>query len=219
MMRNVLIIGAGGIGALLSTHVARAYAFSNPEAWPLTLTIMDGDAVEERNLPHQPYAVKDVGKSKVDALIHQLENVGVADDFTQMRLVGLSENFSAKTDLSDYDLVVVAVDREEPRRLVHENAKAWLDLRCRGAGFLLWSHLDDIRVLNMFPALADGESASCQLEGAVETGNIQFGFAEAASHGAQWVIQWLRGEQVPPGRTYSIHMGDLPLPIVQEEEE
>ena len=111
------------------------------------------------------------------------------------------------------------MDREEPRRLVHENAEAWLDLRCRGDGFLMWSHQDDMRVLKMFPQLPDGESASCQLEEAVETGNIQFGFAEAASHGAQWVIQWLRGAKVPPSRTYTIHMGDLPLPIVQGEEE
>ena len=71
----------------------------------------------------------------------------------------------------------------------------------------------------LFPPLPDGESASCQLEGAVETGNIQFGFAEAASHGAQWVIQWLRGAKVPPSRTYTIHMGDLPLPQVTEEDQ
>ena len=83
----------------------------------------------------------------------------------------------------------------------------------------MWSHLDDMRVLKMFPPLPDGESASCQLEDAVESGNIQFGFAEAASHGAQWVIQWLRGGQVPSARTYSIHMGDLPLPMLREEEE
>ena len=102
---------------------------------------------------------------------------------------------------------------------MHENAKAWLDLRCRGDGFLMWSHLDDIRVLNRFPALADGESASCQLEGAIEDGNIQFGFVNAASHGAQWLIQWLRGSQVPSARTYSIHMGNLPLPFALEEEE
>ena len=108
----------------------------------------------------------------------------------------------------------IVVEREPPHMCAIYNAESWLDLRCRGDGFLMWSHQDDIRVLNMFPPLPDGESASCQLEGAVETGNIQFGFAEAASHGAQWVIQWLRGSQVPLGRTYTIHMGDLPLPEI-----
>ena len=176
---------------------------------------MDGDVVDERNLPHQRFAAGDVGKSKVDALVRQLLDVGITEA-RGVKLIPVAENFSADTDLSEYDLVVVAVDREMPRRLVHANAENWLDLRCRGDGFLMWSRLDDIRVLNMFPPLPDGESASCQLDDAVEMGNIQFGFAEAASHGAQWVIQWLRGATVPTSRTYTIHMGDLPLPIVQE---
>ena len=80
----------------------------------------------------------------------------------------------------------------------------------------MWSHIDDIDVLNRFPKLSNGESASCQLEGAVETGNIQFGFALAAAHGAQWIIQWLRNSLVPASRTYTIHMGELPLPEIGE---
>ena len=219
MNSRILVIGAGGIGGLVATHVTRAFAFSGLcRVGNLEMTLMDADIVEERNLPHQRFGDSDVGKPKVEVLVRQLRDVGVTKE-RGVVLKPIADNFTGNTDLSEYDLVVVAVDREEPRRLVHENAEAWLDLRCRGDGFLMWSHQDDIRVLNMFPPLPDGESASCQLEEAVETGNIQFGFAEAASHGAQWVIQWLRGAKVPPSRTYTIHMGDLPLPIVQEEEE
>ena len=219
-MTSVLIIGVGGIGGLLTDSVSRAIAFSglSEQCGATTLTLMDGDIVEERNLPHQRFGASDVGKPKVEVLVRQLRHVGVTEE-RGVVLKPIADNFSADTDLSEYDLVVVAVDREEPRRLVHDNAKAWLDLRCRGDGFLMWSHQDDVRVLNMFPPLPDGESASCQLDEAVETGNIQFGFAEAASHGAQWVIQWLRGAKVPPSRTYTIHMGDLPLPQVTEEEQ
>jgi len=219
-MTSVLMIGVGGIGGLLTDIVSRAVAFSNltKQSGMVSLTLMDGDIVEERNLPHQRFATDDLGKPKVEALVRQLRDFGITEE-RGVKLVPVAKNFSEDTDISNYDLVVVAVDREEPRRLVHENAGAWLDLRCRGDGFLMWSHLDDMRVLNMFPPLPDGESASCQLEGAVETGNIQFGFAEAASHGAQWVIQWLRRAQVPQGRTYTIHMGYLPLPEVVEEEQ
>jgi len=219
-MKNILIVGAGGIGGLLTELVSRASAFSDltTKIGTVKISLMDADLVEIHNLPHQWYSTSNVGESKVDALANRLRDVGV-NESQGVILNPIAENLSPDTCLSEYDIVIVAVDREEPRRLVHENAKAWLDLRCRGDGFLMWSHLDDMRVLNMFPLLPDGESASCQLEEAVETGNIQFGFAEAASHGAQWVIQWLRGGQVPPGRTYSIHMGDLPLPMVQEEEE
>ena len=218
-MKKMLIVGVGGIGGTLTELIARAAAFSNltSKMGPITISLMDADLVEKHNLPHQRFSTKDIGRPKVEALANQLRDAGV-DESQGVILNPIVENLSSETDLSEYDIVVIAVDREEPRRLVHENAKAWLDLRCRGDGFLMWSHLDDIRVLNMFPPLADGESASCQLEGAVETGNIQFGFVNAASHGAQWLIQWLRGSQVPSARTYSIHMGDLPLPFRLEDE-
>ena len=218
-MKKMLIVGVGGIGGALTELVARAGAFSNltSKIGPIAISLMDADLIEKHNLPHQRFSAKDIGRPKVEALANQLRDAGV-DESQGVILNPIVENLSSDTDLSEYDIVVIAVDREEPRRLVHENAKAWLDLRCRGDGFLMWSHLDDIRVLNMFPPLADGESASCQLEGAVETGNIQFGFVNAASHGAQWLIQWLRGSQVPSARTYSIHMGDLPLPFRLEGE-
>ena len=236
---RILVIGAGGIGSSLIEHISRAMIHSDEWAdhlpkeareaplysrcckglRPIVIRVMDGDTVEERNLSHQRFGLDDVGKPKVEVLSKRLEDMGICGGLGNVSLQPLAEDFTADTNISQYELVVVAVDREEPRRLVHEKAKAWLDLRCRGDGFLMWSHLDDMRALNMFPPLPDGESASCQLEGAVETGNIQFGFALAAAHGAQWIIQWLRNSLVPPSRTYTIHMGDLPLPQIIEVRE
>ena len=202
----VLVIGAGGIGSLLTLHVSRAIAFSQ---WPhgvVEITLMDGDIVEERNLPHQQFTPEDIGKPKVNALERHFCNS------SYVQFTPVVNNFSSNTDLSKYDLVVVAVDCEEPRRLVREKANTWLELRSTGDGCLMWSHVDDIDVLNLLPKLPPGESASCQHENAVETGNIQFGFALAAAHGAQWIIQWLCDSLVPTCITYTIHMGDLPLP-------
>ena len=218
-MKAVLVIGAGGIGGLLVDLVARAIAESgfNDQIAPVSLTIMDGDTVEERNLPHQPFTADDVGTPKVEALVRQLRDTGITED-RRVALIAAAEDFTSDTDLSEYDLVVVAVDREEPRNLVHANAEQWLDLRARGDGFVMCSHETDPRVFEALPKLPEGESASCQLEDAIEMGNIQFGFAEAASHGAQWVIQWLRESQLPPNRMATIHMGDLPLPEFLEEE-
>ncbi len=216
MRTNILIIGAGGIGGLLANHVTRAFAFSglNELIGDLEVTLMDGDVVEERNLPHQQFSGKEVTRPKPTAIYHQLINQGIHT----RTLLPVLHNFSEETDLSEYDLVVVAVDREEPRNLVHANAKHWLDLRARGDGFVMWSYRDDLRVLDSLPKLSEGASTSCQLEDAVESGNIQFGFALAAAHGAQWVVQWLQGNEVPDGRMYSVHMGQLPLPSIEEEE-
>ena len=218
MNTRILIIGAGGIGGLLANHVTRAFAFSglNELIGDLEVTLMDGDVVEERNLPNQQFGHSDLTGHKVAAIQQRVEAVGMTS-VNGVDVIGIAEDFSEKTDLSQYDLVVVAVDREEPRNLVHANAKHWLDLRARGDGFVMWSYQDDLRVLDSLPKLPEGTSTSCQLEDAVESGNIQFGFALAAAHGAQWIVQWLRGASVPSGQMYTIHMGELPLPEISQE--
>ena len=61
---KILVIGAGGIGSLLTLHVSRAIAFSQ---WPhgvVEITLMDGDIVEYRNLPHQQFIPEDIGNPK-----------------------------------------------------------------------------------------------------------------------------------------------------------
>ena len=207
--KSILIIGAGGIGGLLLDLLCRSISFSG--SFEVKISIMDGDVVEQRNLPHQQFSTSDLGTDKVDALNNRLRHsVKVVDN--DVVIDPICTNFTGRITLVGYDLVIVAVDREEPRRLVHTNTTQWLDLRARGDGFVMWSHLDDLQILNLLPKLSEGKSASCQLDGAIETGNIQFGFALAAAHGAQWVVQWLRGGSPPSGKMYSIHMGELPMP-------
>mgnify|MGYP001186884899 CR=1 FL=1 len=215
MNTRILIIGAGGIGSLVVDNVSRAFAFSGlfKQVGKLEMTLMDGDVVESRNLPHQQFSHGDQTMPKVAAIQKRFEALGMPIENT-VELVGIAKNFSAEADICKYDLVVVAVDREEPRTLVHSNAKHWLDLRARGDGFVMWSHKDPLHILDRLPKLPEGTSTSCQLDEAVESGNIQFGFALAAAHGAQWIIQWLRGANPPPGKMYSIHMGELPLPEI-----
>jgi hypothetical protein len=216
MKKQVLVIGAGGIGSLLVEHLARAFAFSGlSETHILNLTMMDSDVVESRNLPHQQFCHDNLSQPKVSIVRDRVMTIGITSQ-SVIKVNAIVEDFSAETDLSKYDLVVVAVDREEPRKIVHSKANEWLELRARGDGFVMWSHLDDIQILDSLPKLPEGTSASCQLDGAIETGNIQFGFALAAAHGAQWVVQWLRGGSKPSGKMYSIHMGELPIPEPQQ---
>lgn len=216
---NILIIGAGGIGGNLAERLSRAIAFTEPHR--ITLTIMDGDIVEERNLPHQPFAVGDLGKHKVDAIVHNLQKIGITDD-RGVRLIPVEDNLSSDTDLSGYDIVVVAVDRETPRRIVRENAENWLDLRATGDGFLMLTHEAPQSRINSIPSDENAPPASCQRPGAIESGNIQFGFSEAASHGAEWIVQWLNDRRnLPSSRMYYLHTGQRTFPsmIIEEAEE
>jgi len=56
---------------------------------------------------------------------------------------------------------------------------------------------------------------SCQYEGALDSGNIQFGFVYAAAFGAQWLVQNLRkiinenNVLIPYPRSESITFGTL----------
>ncbi len=207
---RILVIGSGGIGSLLTMHILRAISHSGliNIADCIEISLMDSDVVEPGNLPHQQFASDDLSHHKVTALQNHAGNILLTQN-DSIELLGIAQDYSAETDISEYDLVVVAVDSEQPRNLVHSNAKNWLDLRASGDGFVMWSNHDDLRILDSLPKPPVGVSTSCQLDEAVESGNIQFGFALAAAHGAQWIVQWLRGADTPPGRIYTIHMGDL----------
>jgi hypothetical protein len=218
---NWLMIGAGGIGGLFLDLTARALAFGGlaSRVGGVSITVMDADIVELRNLPHQRFAMGDIGRPKVDAVIEPLVAAGVCEQ--GITFIPISENLTEETDLTGYDLVIVAVDRAEPRTWVHTGAKAWVDLRSSGDGFVLFSHETDSADIAFLPVQSG--AAGCQLPGAIESGNIQFGFSEAASHGAQWAIQWLRSEKceptmLPRRRMMSIHMGELPFPQLEEME-
>ena len=68
--KSILIIGAGGIGGLLLDLLCRSISFSG--SFEVKISIMDGDVVEQRNLPHQQFSTSDLGTHKVDALNNRL---------------------------------------------------------------------------------------------------------------------------------------------------
>jgi hypothetical protein len=109
--------------------------------------------------------------------------------------------------LNGYDIIVVAVDRQEPRNLVHNSDAYWVDLRCQGDGWLLIDSDTNTSILNKIPN--NKQPVGCQLPGAIESGNIEFGFAAVAALGAQWVIQKLRIINGHQSKTPKFSMGYL----------
>ncbi|RJV00538.1 MAG: hypothetical protein DWC11_05595 [Candidatus Poseidoniales archaeon] len=175
--QKVLLIGAGGIGSHLTDLLCRGL-----HGHGFDLTLMDGDVVEERNLAHQRFHPNDIGRAKADVLAQRHGSKGHT-------LTAITENLRLAEQLSGYDLIVVAVDRPEPRRLVHATDVPWIDLRSTGRGMLVLTHLDAPgRIASQTP---DHAPASCQAEGVLEAGFVQVGFALAAAVGAQWVIDHL----------------------------
>ena len=208
----ITIVGAGGIGSNLLPHLARALSAGEliENIGPVRIRIIDGDEVEEGNLQHQNFTINDVNSFKTDSIVNLLKHL----ESQFLRIESITENVRDPMYIVDSDLVIVAVDSMLVRRLVHRYADYWLDLRCQGDGYIALDYrIDPVDVTKLTPL--DSESASCQLPGAIESGNIQFGHLLAGAHGSQWAIQFLRiiaGEvtaSLPSPQTANISFGTL----------
>ncbi len=188
------IIGAGGIGSNLTSVLYPTLQQGDliERLGDIRIRIYDSDIVEKSNLPHQNFTISDVGALKVISLCNRLWS-NTDKSFTDGPNIILDPSpwdIRVKSDLDECDLVVVAVDSHQARKVVHENCESWLDLRCLGDGYIAIDNTVDTSIVSQLTP--NQESQSCQFEGAIESGNIQFGYMSAAAHGAQWVIQSLR---------------------------
>ena len=69
--RNIMVIGAGGIGSYLVQFLKRmnqAQRTNVPETHLYNITVFDGDTVDTKNLGYQAYDELDVGEKKVECI-------------------------------------------------------------------------------------------------------------------------------------------------------
>ena len=163
---------------------------------------MDNDVIDESNLAHQKFTYQEIGLNKADVL---------ADKFPltnkNLKLIPRIERLTTPGQLVGYDLIIVAVDNNLPRELVHESKSAWVDLRCQGDGWIIIDNETDNTIISKLPKQI--QPTSCQLPGAIETGNIEFGFAAVAAIGAQWLCQKVRILRGEASQTPKFAMGYL----------
>jgi len=208
---EIAVIGAGGIGSNLLNVLVPALHRGEllKSLGRVRIRVYDSDKVDESNLAHQKFNYDDVGSHKVTAIelnLRQFTNEGLI-------LEACPWDIRNSADMIPADLTVVAVDSAEARRVVHASDTVFLDLRCLGDSFIsLDTSVDSDFVSKITP---DQKSQSCQYDGAIESGNIQFGYLIAAAHGAQWVLQTLRWwtgqhQAIPPlPQSASITLGTL----------
>ena len=178
---DILVVGLGGIGSNLVDLVVPALERCKINA---NLSIMDDDIVEHSNLGHQRYSKNEVGQSKAKCLANRHSKL----EF--INVTALDEALRHSKQLKEYDVIIVAVDRPEPRELVHQTDIDWLDLRCQGDGWIIIDSSTDSKIIDHLPQ--SKKPTSCQMPGALEDGNIEFGFAAVAVIGAQWLFQKMR---------------------------
>ena len=195
---KILVVGLGGIGSQLTELVVPALQISK---FNVELNLMDGDIVEDNNLAHQRFSNDDEQRSKVEVLQQRYQR------YEYVKTIAHNNNLTTQSQLEGYDIIVVAVDRQEPRNLVHKSDAHWVDLRCQGDGWLLIDSDTNRSILNKIPN--NKHPVGCQLPGAIESGNIEFGFAAVAALGAQWVMQKLRIINGHQSKTPKFSMGYL----------
>jgi len=205
-VKNVLIVGAGGIGTtlvdLLVPALERIQLNTN-------ITLMDGDVVETTNLGHQRFSQENVGIHKVNALFNRYSEIT-----EYVELTAVNENLRNAQQLENYDFVVVCVDRPHPRRLVHALQTPWIDLRCSADGWMILSSDSDTALVEQMTP--DHEPMSCQVEGALDAGNLEFGFSVAGTFGAQWLVQKLRERRGPVQSIGSLTYGSFEFPQIKK---
>ena len=201
---RILIVGAGGIGGLTFDLVVPALEKVGQKC---SITIMDGDTVEESNLGHQRFLASDVGSFKTTALVKKYEL------FKNVYCVSDTDNLRVKEQLQDFDYIIIGVDRPNPRRLVHATNVPWIDLRSTGDGHVYFTNNSDPALVAMMTP--DHEPASCQIAGAIAAGNIQFGYVNAAAAAATWLMGQLRNQPPLRERMSSIMFGELKFPEVK----
>ena len=201
---RILIVGAGGIGGLALDLIVPALEKVKQKS---SITIMDGDTVEASNLGHQRFSTSDIGFFKTDALTTKY------DRFKHVHCVPNTDNLRFKEQLQNFDYIIIAVDRPQPRRLVHATNVPWIDLRSTGDGHVFFTNDSDPSLVSMMTP--DHEPASCQIAGAIEAGNIQFGYVNAAAAAATWLMGQLRNQPPLRERMSSIMFGELKFPEVK----
>ena len=195
---KLLVVGLGGIGSQLTELMVPALEISGLN---VELHLMDNDVVDESNLAHQRFSSEDKDSPKVEALQQRYQR------YQQVKTIAHNNNLTTPSQLKGYDIIVVAVDRQEPRNLVHSSDAHWVDLRCQGDGWMLIDSEINTSILNKIPN--NKQPVGCQLPGAIENGNIEFGFAAVAALGAQWVMQKIRMLAGHKSKTPKFSMGYL----------
>jgi molybdopterin/thiamine biosynthesis adenylyltransferase len=185
-MKQILIIGAGGIGSWL-TFMLSDLTTAGKQLKNIELHIADDDYVDTGNIRYQKFNPEDIGDPKVGAL---------KASYPRLVAEGLQQRIDTKEQLNPYDCVVLAVDNTKTRRLVFENfPKHWIDLRSEGreiAAFCKSEKNPKEKMLATLPK--EVVSGSCQRPGDLEKGLVQNGNKIVAAVGVQMILNWSRGE-------------------------
>lgn len=136
----VMVVGCGGTGAYVVSHLARLIQVMNSkDRWHrVELILADGDIVEEKNLLRQHFIRPDLGKNKAEALADRYAAAFGLEIATIPRDLESPDDFSVLKNHNHSAAVIGCVDNNASRRVINEwflkdvpgsytNSKFWID--------------------------------------------------------------------------------------------
>jgi len=185
---KILIIGTGGIGSFLIRELNRLILNEQISLDENSITIMDFDEVEVKNLKYQNFEASDIGKNKAEVL-------GERYLFDYKK-----EKLTKPEQLKGYDFIMPCVDNTKARKLIFEYCEAndiyFIDARAEGRAIAIFTKnkKNTMKELLKTLNLKSKESKSCQLGYELEKNIIQQGNLIVATITSQLILNKLRGE-------------------------
>ncbi len=189
-MKNMLLIGVGGIGGFVAKHLNRLVLADQIKLENFDVTVADDDVVERKNIRYQNFTAEDIFKKKADV---------IGDRYCFRKKVG---KIKTENDLKGYDLIIIAVDNSATRKMVfdycYKNDVYFIDTRAEGRAIAYFTKdCEKEKLLNTLGTNISEEGTSCQLKHDLDNGIIQNGNVIIASICSQLVLNWTREENNP----------------------
>lgn len=125
-MKNIYIIGCGGIGSNVAKPLAKFLGYhrdTTKDTSPLNIVLIDGDYVEKKNLSRQSFIYGDLGKNKAQITAEDLESsVELSNAKISSVNVYLKPENIAEV-IEDDSVLFVGVDNYITRRIIEEHTK------------------------------------------------------------------------------------------------
>jgi len=189
--KKILVVGAGGIGSWLASHLYELETQGQLNG--IDITFADDDTVDTKNLAYQNFEAEDV-------LDYKTESISARYGFGST-----IDRIESDNVLNEYDCIISAVDNTKFRRILFKWAnnspeKYWIDLRSEGRSIAAFTKNKANGLDYMLSTLGneDVNDGSCQRQWELDNNIIQNGNKIVAAIGAQYVLNYIRHDMSPP---------------------